>query len=143
VRSSTTLGALTLLLATGCTREAEPAHSPAKTAAPAKRPPAGSPETVITEAARAEAREVFSHRCSACHGPQGEGNGPAAAGLDPPPRNFHDQAWQAQVTDPHIEKIIAYGGTAVGKGPAMPPNPDLVDRPVVPALRELVRSFGQ
>jgi len=79
-----------------------------------------------------------------CHGPQGHGDGPASAGLTPKPRNFSDQTWQTAVTNAHIENIIQYGGVAVGKSPAMPPNPDLVAKPaVVKALRAHVRNLGK
>ena len=62
---------------------------------------------------------------------------------DPHPRNFHDKAWHQSVTDEHIEKIIQYGGSAVGKSPAMPANPDLTSKPdVVAALRKKIRGFG-
>jgi len=33
-------------------------------------------------------RELFVTYCSACHGVEGDGKGPAAVGLRPPPRNF-------------------------------------------------------
>jgi mono/diheme cytochrome c family protein len=35
-----------------------------------------------------EGREGYMHYCYACHGEKGDGHGPAAAGLRPPPRNF-------------------------------------------------------
>lgn len=90
----------------------------------------------------AEAQQIFSGRCSPCHGAAGAGDGAAAAALNPRPRNFHDGAWQASVTDAHIENIIRVGGAAVGKSAAMPPNPDLVAKPaVVTALRTLIRGF--
>ncbi len=105
---------------------------------------AASASSSITPEARAEAQQIFASRCTPCHGQTGGGDGPASAGLTPPPRNFHDHAWQASVTDAHIERIIQYGGAAVGKSPAMPANPDLNDKPlVVAALREHVRSLGQ
>lgn len=95
------------------------------------------------EAAVAEAEKVFTFRCSVCHGPQGRGDGPGGAALDPHPRNFTDPKWQASVTDEHIEKIIQYGGSAVGKSPNMPSNPDLTEKQaVVQALRAHVRSLG-
>ena len=34
----------------------------------------------ISPAATAEAAQIFSTRCMACHGPQGKGDGPASAG---------------------------------------------------------------
>ena len=33
-------------------------------------------------------RELFVTYCAACHGLEGDGKGPAAVGLRPPPRNF-------------------------------------------------------
>lgn len=96
----------------------------------------------ITAAAAAEANDIFATRCTTCHGPSGEGDGPASATLSPKPRNLRDPSWQASVNDDHIEKIIQYGGAAVGKSPAMPPNPDLVGRPqIVAALRGHIRSL--
>jgi len=93
--------------------------------------------------AAAEAKEIFSTRCSTCHGPQGKGDGPAGAALNPKPRNLGDAAWQKSVTDDHIEKIIVGGGTAVGKSAMMPPNPDLASKPdVVKALTAQIRGFG-
>ncbi len=101
------------------------------------------PPPPISAAARAEGEQLFSTRCGACHGLEGKGNGPAAIGFNPKPRNFTDAVWQASVTDEHIEKIIVYGGAAVGKNPAMPPNPDLIAKPeVVKALRMHVRLLG-
>ena len=99
--------------------------------------PAPSPQ------AQAEASQIFSTRCFACHGPEGRGDGPASAGLSPKPANFHDVAWQRAVDDAHIEKIIQYGGAAVGKSAAMPSNPDLASKPeVVAALRAHVRGLA-
>jgi len=93
--------------------------------------------------AKAQAQDIFKNRCTPCHGPSGKGDGPASAGLTPPPRNYSDPAWQKSVTDEHIEKIIKYGGAAVGKSPAMPANPDLMSKPqVVTELKNVVRGFG-
>ena len=94
------------------------------------------------EAAKKEAQSIFELRCTPCHGPKGAGDGPGSAGLTPKPRNFTDAEWQKSVNDNHIETIIKFGGMAVGKSPAMPPNPDLMAKPeVVSALRQVVRGF--
>jgi mono/diheme cytochrome c family protein len=94
-------------------------------------------------AATAKAKEIFAQRCTPCHGPSGLGDGPASASLNPHPRNFHDKEWQKSVTDDHIMTIIKVGGAAVGKSPAMPSNPDLVNDPAtVSALKDVIRSFG-
>lgn len=90
-----------------------------------------------------EARKVFASRCSVCHGNDGTGNGPGAAALNPKPRNYRDAEWQKTVTDEQIKDTILRGGAAVGKSPAMPPNPDLQAKPaVVDALVKHIRSFA-
>ena len=123
-----------------------PADKPAAdsvTATPS--PPAVAPTTAPPAAgggdAAAEAKQVFSTRCVPCHGATGGGDGPASAGLTPKPASFSSAEWQAKVTDDHIEKVIAYGGMAVGKSAAMPPNPDLDGKPVIPALRAMIRGM--
>jgi len=35
--------------------------------------------------------ELYAQLCAVCHGAQGAGNGPQAAGLEPPPTNFRDE----------------------------------------------------
>lgn len=126
------------LVSAGCSDKKEAPSAPAASAVAAQ--PAAAAE--VTPAVQKEAEEIFNSRCTPCHGPKGAGDGPASAGLTPPPRNFQDKAWQAQVTDEHIEKIITYGGAAVGKSPAMPPNPDLADKPVVKGLRQHLRGLA-
>ncbi len=39
---------------------------------------------------------LFEQHCVVCHGTQGEGDGPLAKGMDPAPRNFHDEARMRQ-----------------------------------------------
>lgn len=34
---------------------------------------------------------LFAQHCAGCHGTQGTGDGPLAKGMDPAPRNFHDE----------------------------------------------------
>lgn len=129
----------TALFACGSSKDATAPTEPASVAAPAAAPPPAAPSA---EAAKAEATQIFATRCTPCHGPQGKGDGPASAGLTPKPRNFSEPAWQQSVTDDHIQKIIQYGGTAVGKSPTMPANPDLNAKPeVVGALAAFVRGL--
>ena len=104
--------------------------------------PAPNAATASTADNKAAATELFANRCTPCHGAGGAGDGPASQGLTPRPANFTSAEWQAKVTDEHIEKIIVYGGQAVGKAAAMPPNPDLDAKPaVVAALRAHIRSL--
>jgi mono/diheme cytochrome c family protein len=97
----------------------------------------------VPEAAMKEAQEIFSTRCTVCHGTSGKGDGPGSAALNPKPRNFTDPEWQKSVNDEYIEKIIQYGGIAVGKSAMMPGNPDLGSKPdVVKGIRTKVREFA-
>jgi len=106
------------------------------------RLPAGAAEQ-IPPAAMKEAQEIYTQRCTTCHGPTGKGDGPVGAVLSPKPRDLGDPAWQKSVTDEHIEKIIVGGGPAVGKSPLMTASPDLSAKPdVVKALRAMVRNFA-
>ena len=103
----------------------------------------GSSAPPISPAAKQEAAEIFSSRCTVCHGATGAGDGPGSAGLSPKPRNFQDKGWQSSITDGQIEKVILEGGMAMGKSPAMPPNPDLNEKKdVVRALRAQIRGLA-
>jgi mono/diheme cytochrome c family protein len=103
----------------------------------------GGGGTASTSAAVSpEAEEIFTSRCSTCHGTDGKGNGPAAANLTPKPRDYTDPAWQSATTDQQLKDVIVKGGAAVGKSALMPPNPDLESKPeVVNGLVAKIRSF--
>jgi mono/diheme cytochrome c family protein len=128
---------LVAALAAGCSKggEANPPTPSSAVPAASSAAPTGDPA--------AKAKEIFAQRCVPCHGSTGQGDGPASASLNPKPRKYADTAWQASVTDEYIEKIIKFGGAAVGKSPAMPNNPDLSDPAVVAGLKDIVRSFGK
>ena len=76
-------------------------------------------DALAGDAAAGEAR--FKQLCAACHGTTGKGDGPAAAAMNPKPRNFADPEWQKSVTDDYLLKVIRQGGSAVGKSPMMTP----------------------
>lgn len=147
-------------MATGCGNketktEAKPAAEQAAPAAPKAEsaqptaaaqpaeaaPPAGD---AAAGGAAAEAKQIFTQRCVSCHGATGQGDGVAAAALNPKPRAYSDKEWQASVTDEHIAKVIVQGGAAVGKSALMPPNPDLASKKeVVDALVAMIRAYGK
>jgi mono/diheme cytochrome c family protein len=57
--------------------------------------------------AAAEGAKVFKVNCESCHGPQGHGDGPAGAALNPPPKNLPDLA--AQVGDDYLFWRVSTG----------------------------------
>ncbi len=134
-RTHAVIAALWMAACGGKKTEEAPPSDPAPTTTPST--PGTSADPVAT------AKQIFRDRCVPCHGATGHGDGPASASLNPKPRQYADKAWQASVTDEYIEKIIKYGGAAVGKSPAMPNNPDLSDPAVIAALKDIVRSFGK
>jgi mono/diheme cytochrome c family protein len=67
----------------------------------------------------AKGKETFQTTCAACHGPEGKGDGVAAAALDPKPRNLSDAAYVSTLSDEHLYKVISEGGASVGLSPMM------------------------
>jgi mono/diheme cytochrome c family protein len=61
--------------------------------------------------------------CNGCHGDAGTGDGPAATGLEPSPRNFTNAAWQDKRADGELKYTIFNGS----EGTAMIANEDMFD----------------
>ncbi|HEY0840487.1 MAG TPA: c-type cytochrome [Vulgatibacter sp.] len=113
-------------------------------AAPAEAPKEEKAKIEVTPEAKQEADQLFATLCSTCHGPQGGGDGPAAAAFPTKPASFNSPDFQNSVSDEEIAKAIVGGGPAVGKSPLMPANPNLEGKPaVVEALVQKIRGFGQ
>jgi high-affinity iron transporter len=75
--------------------------------APAAEAPKKTPELVE------QGRASFAKYCSSCHGPNGEGDGPAASALRPPPRNL--VARPVKGGAPEVFRVLGKGvkGTAM------------------------------
>jgi mono/diheme cytochrome c family protein len=52
--------------------------------------------------------------CFTCHGPSGHGDGPAAMGLEPPPRNFHHRGFWRHRSEGEIFWVIKNGSPGSG-----------------------------
>jgi len=94
--------------------------------------------------------DVYQHYCQICHGLDAQGDGFNAAMLDPPPRNFADEAFWKQANDESLAAVISQGGKAVGKSVLMPLWGKTLDeqqiRDVVAYLRtvpELVKKSAE
>lgn len=75
--------------------------------------PLPADQRVITEG-----KTLFLANCSACHGEQGEGDGPAAAGMSPPPANLRWVVRRPMAGDGYLMWAIGEGGVQIGS--AMP-----------------------
>ena len=133
--------ALLFVAACGKNNEPPPPSSGAPMAQQESGPAAKQPAPAMN--ATEQSQKMFETVCAMCHGADGTGNGPAAANLNPQPRNYTDAAWQASVTDEEIKKTILLGGQGVGKSPSMPGQPQLKDQPeVLDGLVKIIRGFG-
>ena len=72
----------------------------------------------------AKGEKIFKANCVVCHGDKGDGKGPAAAGMTPPPRNFTSATEMKGIDDARLHKSIVEGrpGTPmVGFGKTLKP----------------------
>jgi mono/diheme cytochrome c family protein len=67
-------------------------------------PFAGDPDAI------AAGEEIFQTNCIPCHGPEGAGDGVAAAGLDPKPANLSDSEMMPMMTDGYLFWRVSKGG---------------------------------
>jgi mono/diheme cytochrome c family protein len=152
MRTLTLVGAMpaalaVMFVALGCSRKAaEPAEEPA---APAPAPEAAAPATeASTATADANAgATLYSTDCVTCHGPKGQGDGPAAAGLNPKPANFAAGSFKydangngtpGEIDD--IKAIVHDGAAKHGGSPLMAPWPMLTPEQLQ-AVAEYVKSL--
>jgi len=63
--------------------------------------------------------KVYREYCIQCHGSEGRGDGPGAAGLDPKPA-VHAELPLSDYPADYLYNLIYYGGKSVGKSPNMP-----------------------
>jgi mono/diheme cytochrome c family protein len=77
--------------------------------AEASRPPGKTPELLE------QGRASFQRNCASCHGEKGTGDGFAAAGLNPKPRNFTTDPFKNGARPPQVFETLARGipGTAM------------------------------
>lgn len=78
---------------------------------------ADAPFELKGDAAKGEAH--YKTLCISCHGEKGDGNGPAAAAMNPKPGNFSDPANAQRITAEWAYKMVKNGGAANGKSPLM------------------------
>ena len=99
------------------------------------------PLSAFADAALGKA--IFAQRCASCHGNEGKGDGPVAAGLPPnmKPRNLNDKtSYKYATDDAKIKDVIVKGGVPFGLNPLMAPQSGLSDADLA-NLVEFVKSL--
>jgi mono/diheme cytochrome c family protein len=94
----------------------------------------------ITEEVLAMGQHTYKLNCVPCHGPLGKGDGPSAAGLNPPPRDHSNREYMARLTDEMIAETVRMGGIIRGY-PNMPSSPHIKGEEMV-ALVSFVRRLS-
>ena len=54
-------------------------------------------------------KSIFDDKCAMCHGTDGKGNGPAASGFSPSPKDFNTPAFWQTMTRAKIKDTIENG----------------------------------
>ncbi|WP_406693607.1 redoxin domain-containing protein [Singulisphaera sp. Ch08] len=83
-------------------------------------------------------RLTYQVHCTRCHGPEGRGDGPDAAVLRPPPRDFAARPWTHGETTEAIRTVILQGIP----GTAMTGWSHLLSSQELDAVVDYVRSLG-
>lgn len=94
-----------------------------------------SPETIE----RGKAIYTGKGTCANCHGANGRGDGVAAVGLDPSPRNFHHHGFWRHRTEGEIFWVIKNGSP----GTSMIPFGGVLSDEEIWAVIEYLRTFAE
>ncbi len=93
---------------------------------------------------------LFALHCSACHGADGTGNGPAASALDPKPRDFTEGRFYIDANDNNetgeasdLARVILVGPGAFGGSEAMQGWSETLSVDEVRHLVTFVESLAQ
>lgn len=84
---------------------------------------------------------LYKDLCVGCHGESGKGDGPAAVGINPKPKDFTDCDVMAKVSNETAFKAIKGGGQSVGVSPMMPSWSSALEDPQIKELITYIRSF--
>ncbi|MDP4198644.1 MAG: ABC transporter permease subunit [Bacteroidota bacterium] len=111
--------------------------------------PAPAGETAVTIDRSPEhialGKATYHTTCAPCHGEGGKGDGPAAAALNPKPRDHTNGAYMDKLTNAHIFQVVKQGGAAFGY-PTMPAQPQMADdtiKNVIAFVRSLSSTYKQ
>jgi mono/diheme cytochrome c family protein len=66
-------------------------------------------------------RDIYNGSCWVCHGPEGDGKGPAARNVTPPPRDFTNPEFRIDGREEEVYRTISMGAAAAFHGSAYMP----------------------
>ncbi|MCS7172212.1 MAG: cytochrome c [Armatimonadetes bacterium] len=95
----------------------------------------------VSPAALESARQQYATLCAVCHGPEGRGDGPAGATLNPKPINFHARAFQERMPPGATFWVIKHGLAETPRRSGMPAFGALRDEQIW-ALVAYIRQLG-
>jgi ABC-type transport system involved in multi-copper enzyme maturation permease subunit/mono/diheme cytochrome c family protein len=116
------LTALLIVILAGCSSSKKEGEEPEEQAKEEVKP--AEPEYKADKSMLEKGKELYASTCAPCHGAKGHGDGPAAANLNPKPRDHSNGEYMNKLTDQHIGNVIKKGGGIVGF-PSMPAQPQL------------------
>ena len=93
-------------------------------------------------AAIAAGQAIFETSCATCHGPAGEGDGPASKTLDPKPASLADTAMMQALSDGYLYWRISEGGQMEPFNSAMPAWKDGLSEQEIWQTISFVRSLS-
>lgn len=85
---------------------------------------------------------MYARTCAVCHGPEGRGDGPSAAGFATKPANLADGRLMNTLPDEFLLNVILNGGAAEGLSSAMPPFRGLVGEGEARQIVAYVRTLA-
>jgi high-affinity iron transporter len=88
-------------------------------------------------AAEPVGERVYMERCAPCHGDDGRGDGPAAAALEPRPRNLRDPSFWDGRTPARLRDVVQHGKS----GTMMQPFEGVLSDGEIDAVVEYIQGF--
>jgi len=138
------IAATTYALLVGCGGKSQESSNPETQSTPTATSAAPTPNTTMGDTTGEAAMDplvlgnkIYQERCALCHGPEGKGDGPAAAGLNPKPRNHTDGTYMKTRTDDQLLEVIRHG-----KG-GMPAWGGILNETEIHAVLKHVRTLAK
>jgi len=127
------IGSAVLVGCGGGAKNTDNSQTPSATSTPSATP---APSSSAPAAGGDEGAQIYAQRCALCHGATGHGDGPAAASLNPKPRNHTDGAYMNSRTDDQLLEVIRNGK------PPMPAWKGVLTEDQMHAVLKHVRSLA-